>query len=202
MHLDLFRLSGSVFLLSWTLDAPSFGRPGVSLVGGGKRLASAAVTLGLSDGRERVVVAFRHGGHDGIVATLSDQGTAGDITARFDPALVHGMSEPAEILRDLTPKARLALASALVGPWPSLFGLSATASYLSFLRQFLLCLSPKPAPALPVAALVEGKVLVETSVQGGLSPIKSIHRLDSAATGKAGAGLGERQSRNWRRNER
>ncbi len=186
-HLDLFRLSGSVFLLSWTLDAPSFGRPGVSLVGGGRRLASAAVTLGLSDGRERVVVAFRHGGHDGIAATLSDQGTTGDITARFDPAMVHGMTEPVEILRDLTPKARLALASALVGPWPSLFGLSATASYLSFLRQFLLCLSPKPAPALPVAALVEGKVLVETSVQGGLSPIKSIHRLDSSGLNRLDA---------------
>jgi GT2 family glycosyltransferase len=179
-HLELHRLGGSVFLLCWTREISPFGKPAIALSGNGRRLPSASVTLGLRDGRERLAVAFRHNGHDGIVATLSDQGPQGDLTATFDPALVHNLAEPAEILRDLTAKARLTLAGGLSGPWPALFGLTATAQYLSFLRQFLLILFPKTAPAAPVATLVEGKVLFETALQSDFGPLRSAARLDGA----------------------
>ena len=90
--------------------------------------------------------------------TLADHGPGGDITARFDPGLVHAMAEAGEVARDTTPAARRLLANALIGHWPSLFGLSETASYITFLRQFLLLLARKPTPANPVAKLGEGKV--------------------------------------------
>jgi GT2 family glycosyltransferase len=180
-HLDLFRLGGSVFLLCWTLDAPSAaGRPAITLASRGRRLPSASVTLQLADGRERMAVAFRYGGHDGVVANLSHRHAADAVTAGFDPAVIHAMAEPAEILRDLAPKSRLALANALVGAWPTLFGLTTTTAYLSFLRQFLLALSPKPVPAVPVATLVEGKVLLETVLPGAHGTVRAAHRIDGA----------------------
>lgn len=177
-QLHLSRLSGSVFLLSWTIDAPVVTRPGIALSAHGKRLASASLALGLGDGRVRVIVAFRHAGPGDLVATLSDEGPGGDITARFDPGLVHAMAEAGEIVRDATPAARRMLANALIGHWPSLFGLSETASYLTFLRQFLLLLARKPGPATPVARLGEGKILIESSAPGRLSGIRGAYRLD------------------------
>ena len=177
-QLHLSRLSGSVFLLSWTIDAPVVTRPGIALSAHGKRLASASLALGLGDGRVRVIVAFRHAGPGDLVATLSDEGPGGDITARFDPGLVHAMADAGEITRDATPAARRMLANALIGHWPSLFGLNETASYLTFLRQFLLLLARKPALAAPVALLGEGKVLIESSVPGRLSGLRSAYRLD------------------------
>ncbi len=185
-QLHLSRLSGSVFLLSWTIDAPALARPGIALAARGKRLVSASVALGLGDGRMRVIVVFRHAGqgefrHAGqgeIVATLSDNSPGGDITARFDPALVHAMADANEIAQDATPASRRILANALVGHWPSLFGLSETASYLSFLRQFLLIMARKPAPATPVALLGDGKVLIEAAVPARLAGVRTAYRLD------------------------
>ena len=107
-QLELHRLGGSVFLLCWTLEASPFGKPSIALTGGGRRLAAASISLGLRDGRERLAVAFRASGQDGIVATLSDHGPQGDVSATFDPALVHGLADPKEILTDLAPQARLA----------------------------------------------------------------------------------------------
>ncbi|WP_332684834.1 glycosyltransferase [Bosea sp. (in: a-proteobacteria)] len=177
-QLHLSRLSGSVFLLSWTIDAPVLARPGIALAARGKRLASASLALGLGDGRMRVVVAFRHAGQGELVATLSDDGPGGDITARFDPDLVHAMAEAGEIAHGTTPAARRMLANALIGHWPSLFGLGETASYLTFLRQFLLLLARNPAPATPVARLGEGKVLIESSAPGRLAALRGAYRLD------------------------
>lgn len=179
-HLDLFRLGGSVYMLCWTFDASPFGKPTLALAGHGRRLASASVMLNLRDGRERLAVAFRHAGHDDIVATLSDHGPRGDVTATFDPALVHGLADPAEILRDLAPGSRLALAGTLAGPWPALFRLGTTTPYLSFLRQFLLTLFEKTAPVLPVASLVEGRLLCETVLPPDFGPLRSAARLDGA----------------------
>lgn len=106
-QLELHRLGGSVFLLCWTLEASPFGKPSIALTGGGRRLAAASISLGLRDGRERLAVAFRVAGQDSIVATLSDHGPQGEVTAAFDPALVHGLAEPNEILKDLAPQAGL-----------------------------------------------------------------------------------------------
>jgi GT2 family glycosyltransferase len=179
-HLELHRLGGSIFLLCWTREVSPFGKATIALSGNGRRLASASVLLGLRDGRERLAVVFRHTGHDGIVATLSDRGPQGEVTASFDPTLVHSLAEPAEILRDLTGKSRLALAGALSGPWPALFGLSTTAQYLSFLRHFLTVLFPKIAAAAPVATLVEGNLLFETSLQSDFGALRAAARLDGA----------------------
>lgn len=134
-QLELHRLGGSVFLLCWTLEASPFGKPAIALTGGGRRLPAASISLGLRDGRERLVVAFRSSGHDNVVATLTDHGPQGDVTAGFDPTLVHGLADPAELLKELAPQARLTLANALVRSWPPLFGLAAIPNYLSFLRQ-------------------------------------------------------------------
>ena len=137
-QLHLSRLSGSAFLLSWTIDAPMLSRPRIALAGGEKRLASASVVLPLGDGRLRVVVVFRHGGPGEVVATLSDDNPGGDITARFDPDLVHGMADAEDLVRDATPDARRMLANALVGHWPTLFGLSQAAGYLGMSLDVLL----------------------------------------------------------------
>ncbi|MEZ2408685.1 glycosyltransferase [Bosea sp. RCC_152_1] len=179
-QLELHRLGGSVFLLCWTLEASPFGKPSIALTGGGRRLAAASISLGLRDGRERLAVAFRSSGHDSIVATLSDHGPQGDVTAAFDPALVHGLADPDDILKDLTPRARLALANALVRAWPPLFNLAAVPSYLSFLRQLLLALFPEPAAMQPSAALVEGRWLSETVVPADLDALRTAFRLDGA----------------------
>ncbi|CAM5215492.1 hypothetical protein BTHI11S_05404 [Bosea thiooxidans] len=179
-QLEIHRLGGSVFLLCWTLDAAPFGKPTITLAGGGRRLAAASVLLGLRDGRERLAVAFRASGHESIVATLSDHGPQGDVTAAFDPGLVHGLADPVALLQELTPQARLTLANALVGAWPSLFGLAAIPNYLSFLRQLLLALTPKPVAIQPAASLVEGRWLCETAVPGDFTALRSAARLDSA----------------------
>jgi GT2 family glycosyltransferase len=177
-QLELHRLGGSVFLLCWTLEASPFGKPAIALTGGGRRLAAASISLGLRDGRERLVVAFRSSGHDNVVATLSDHGPQGDVTAGFDPALVHGLADPAELLKELTPQARLTLANALVRSWPPLFGLAAIPNYLSFLRQLLLTLFSKPAAIQPTASLVDGQWLFETAVPADFGDLKGIARLD------------------------
>lgn len=179
-QLELHRLSGSVFLLCWTLEASPFGKPSIALTSGGRRLAAASISLGLRDGRERLAVAFRVSGQHGILATLSDHGPQGDVTATFDPALVHGLADPKEILKDLAPQARLVLANALLRAWPPLFGLSAQPNYLSFLRQFLLLLFPKPAAMQPSAALVEGQWLCETIVPKDFNGLQTASRLDGA----------------------
>lgn len=179
-QLEIHRLGGSVFLLCWTLDAAPFGKPTITLAGGGRRLAAASVLLGLRDGRERLAVAFRASGHESIVATLSDHGPQGDVTAAFDPGLVHGLADPVALLQELTSQARLTLANALVGAWPSLFGLAAIPNYLSFLRQLLLALAPKPVAIQPAASLVEGRWLCETAVPGDFTALRSAARLDSA----------------------
>jgi GT2 family glycosyltransferase len=179
-QLHLSRLSGSVFLLSWTIDAPVLSRPRISLAAQEKRLVSASVVLPLGDGRMRAIVAFRHGGPGEAVATLSGDGPGGDITARFDPDLVHGMADAEDLVRDATPDARRMLANALVGHWPTLFGLSQAAGYLGFLRQFLLILARKPSAARPVAKLTEGKLLLESIVPGRLSSIRTAYRLDAS----------------------
>lgn len=178
--LHLSRLSGSVFLLSWTIEAPVLSRPRIALAAREKRLASASVSLPLGDGRMRVVVVFRHGGPGEVVAALSDDSTGGDTTARFDPDLVHGMADAEDLVRDATPEARRLLANALVGHWPTLFGLSQAAGYLGFLRQFLLILARKPSAATPVARVTEGKVLLESTVPGRLSGVRAAYRLDAA----------------------
>lgn len=178
-QLHLSRLSGSVFLLSWTIDAPVLSRPRIALAAGEKRLASGSVVLPLGDGRLRVVVVFRHGGPGEVVAMLSDDNPGGDTTARFDPDLVHGMADAEDLVRDATPDARRMLANALVGHWPTLFGLSQAAGYLGFLRQFLLILARKPSAATPVARLTEGKILLETAVPGRLPGVRGAYRLDS-----------------------
>lgn len=179
-QLELHRLGGAAFLLCWTLEASPFGKPSIALSTGGRRLAAASISLGLRDGRERLAVAFRASGPDGIVATLSDQGPQGDVTASFDPALVHGIADPKDILADLAPQARLTLANALVRAWPPLFGLSTAPSYLSFLRQFLLTLFPKPLAMQPSAALVEGQWLCETLVPADFAGLQAVSRLDGA----------------------
>ena len=179
-QLELHRLGGSVFLLCWTLEASPFGKPSIALAGGGRRLAAASISLGLRDGRERLAIAFRSSGHDSIVATLSDHGPQGDVTASFDPALVHGLADPAEILKELVPQARLTLANALVRAWPPLFSLAAIPNYLSFLRQFLLTLFPKPVAMQPAAALVEGRWLFETTAPADLGTLQTASRLDGA----------------------
>jgi len=179
-QLHLSRLSGSVFLLSWTIEAPVLSRPRISLAAREKRLASASVVLSLGDGRMRAVVAFRHGGPGEVVATLSDDSPGGDTTARFDPDLVHGMADAEDLVRDATPDARRMLANALVGHWPTLFGLSQAAGYLGFLRQFLLILARKPSSATPVAKLTEGKLLLESAVPGRLSGVRTAYRLDAS----------------------
>jgi len=178
-QLHLSRLSGSVFLLSWTINAPVLGRPRIMLTAAERRLASGSVVLGLADGGARVIVVFRHGGHGEVVATLSDDTPGGDTTARFDPAIVHGMAEAEDLIRDATPDARRMLANALVGHWPTLFGLGQAAGYLGFLRQFLLALSRKPSSATPVARLSDGKVLIEAAVPGRTSSIRAAYRLDA-----------------------
>ena len=81
-QLHLSRLSGSVFLLSWTIEAPVLSRPRILLAAQEKRLASGSVVLPLGDGRVRVVVVFRHGGPGEVVATLSEDSPGGDTTAR------------------------------------------------------------------------------------------------------------------------
>ncbi|MGY6249654.1 glycosyltransferase [Bosea thiooxidans] len=179
-QLELHRLSGSVFLLCWTLEASPFGKPSIALTSGGRRLAAASISLGLRDGRERLAVAFRVSAQDGILATLSDHGPQGDVTATFDSALVHGLADPKEILKDLAPQARLTLANALLRAWPPLFGLSAQPNYLSFLRQFLLLLFPKPAAMQPSAALVDGQWLCETIVSKDFNGLQTASRLDGA----------------------
>lgn len=186
-QLHLSRLSGSVFLLSWTIEAPVLSRPRIALTAHGKRLASGSIALALGDGRLRVVVVFRHGGAGEVVATLSDDAPGGDITARFDPDLVHSMADADELVRDATPDARRTLANALIGHWPSLFGLSESASYLGFLRQFLLILARKPATAAPVAKLVEGKILLESAVPGRLPGVRTVYRLDSGGLSRLSA---------------
>lgn len=191
-QLELHRLGGSVFLLCWTLEASPFGKPSIALTGGGRRLAAASVSLRLRDGRERLAVAFRSSG-DMITATLSEHGPQGDVTASFDPTLVHGAADATAILRELSPPARLALANALVGSWPPLFGLGAIPSYLSFLRQFLLALFPKPGAMQPAAALVEGRWLFETVAPADFGAFRAATRLDAAGLSrlKAPARLGQ-----------
>lgn len=179
-QLTLSRLSGSVFLLSWTIDAPAPARPGIALAARERRLAAASVTLALGDGRVRVVVVFRHAGHGEIVATLSEHSLGGDTTARFDPGLVHTLADAAEVIQGTTPSARRTLANALIGHWPGLFGLTEAASYLAFLRQFLLILSSKPAAATPVASLCDGKILLESAVPARFSGLRAAYRLDSS----------------------
>jgi GT2 family glycosyltransferase len=177
---ELLRMGGSIFLLSWTIDGPLADRQIVSLASRERRTSSASLTLGLSDGRTRIVSAFRHAGLDEITATLSGGNLGPDQAVSFDPELAHAMADAAEIVRDLTSSARITLANALIGTWPSLFNLRETAAYLAFLRQFLLALSRKPAPAMPVAALPDGKLLLEASLPGGLDAIKAAHWLDQA----------------------
>jgi GT2 family glycosyltransferase len=184
---DLLRVCGSVFLLSWTVDGPLADRQMVSLASGQRRASSASLTLGLSDGRTRIVSAFRHVGHDEITATLSGGNLGPDQTAIFDPEFVHAMADAAEIVRDLTSSSRIALANALIGTWPTLFGLRETTAYLAFLRQFLLALSRKPAPALPVAALPEGRILLESSLPGRLAAIRAAYWLGQAGLARIGA---------------
>jgi GT2 family glycosyltransferase len=176
----LSRLGGSVFLLCWTFPAPLAGKPVVALAADGRRMACASVTLRLADGRMRIAVAFRDSGQDGLAATLTGLDPVSRTSARIEPAFSHDLVDAVEIARELTPGSRLALAKALVGPWPALFGLLESASYLAFLRQFLLALSSTPAPAAPVAALVEGKILVESWVPPRFGPIAAAWRLDSA----------------------
>lgn len=186
-QLHLSRLSGSVFLLSWIIEAPVLARPRIALAARDRRLVSASVVLALGDGRLRAVAAFRHGGPGEVVATLSDDNPAGDTTARFDPDLVHGMADAEDLLRDATPDARRTLANALVGHWPGLFGLGESAGYLAFLRQFLLILARKPAAATPVARLADGKVLLESSVPGRLSGVRACYRLDPGGLSRLSA---------------
>ncbi|MGO4667808.1 glycosyltransferase family 2 protein [Bosea sp. 2RAB26] len=178
---ELLRLCGSVFLLSWSLDGPLADRQVVSLASRERRVSSASLTLGLGDGRTRIVSVFRHSGHDEIVATLSGGNLGPDQAVSFDPEFVHAMAEAPEILRELTPAARIALANALIATWPTLFNLRETTAYLAFLRQFLLALSRKPTPVLPVAALPDGKILLESSVPGRLDAIKVAYWLGPAS---------------------
>ncbi|RDJ22148.1 glycosyltransferase family 2 protein [Bosea caraganae] len=175
---ELVRLSGSMFLLSWTLDGSPLARQSVSLTCGGKRAASASLTLELGDGRARIVSVFRHGGHEEITAKLSGGQLGPDVFISFDPEFTHAMADASEIARDLAPAARIALANALIGTWPTLFSLRESGAYLAFLRQFLLALSRKPGPAMPVAALPAGRTLLESSVPGRLGAIKAAYWLD------------------------
>lgn len=177
---ELLRLCGSTFLLSWTLDDAPMAKQSVSLTSGGKRAASASLTLALSDGRTRIVCAFRHGGHEEITAKLSSGQLGPDTFISFDPEFTHTMADAAEIARDLAPAARIALANALIGTWPTLFNLRETGAYLTFLRQFLLALSSKPGAALPIAALPGGRTLLETSVPSRLGAVKAAYWLDQS----------------------
>ncbi|TCR68389.1 GT2 family glycosyltransferase [Bosea sp. BK604] len=177
---ELLRLCGSIFLLSWTLDDTSMAKHSVTLTCGGKRAPSASLTLDLSDGRTRIVSAFRHTGLDEITAKLSSGQLGPDTFLSFDPEFVHAMADAPEVVRDLAPSARLALANALIGTWPTLFNLRETGAYLVFLRQFLLALSLKPVAAVPVAALSGGRTLLETSVPGRLNTVKAAYWLDQS----------------------
>ena len=176
----LSRLGGPVFLLCWTFPAPLAGKPVVALSADGRRMACASVTLRLADGRMRIAVAFRDSGQDGLTATLTGLDPVSRTSARIEPAFSHDFVDAVEIARELTPASRLALAKALVGPWPALFNMLESASYLAFLRQFLLALSSTPAPAAPVATLIEGKILIESWVPPRFGPIAAAWRLDAA----------------------
>jgi GT2 family glycosyltransferase len=177
---ELLRLCGAVFLLSWTLDGPLADRQTVSLASRDRRVSSASLTLGLGDGRTRIVCIFRHAGHDDIIATLSGGNLGPDQAVAFDPEFIHAMADAPEILRDLAPSSRIALATALIDTWPTLFSLRETTAYLGFLRQFLLALSRKPVPASPAAALPDGKILLESSVPGRLGSVKTAYWLGQA----------------------
>lgn len=184
---ELLRLGGAVFLLSWTLDGPLADRQMVSLASRDRRVSSASLTLGLGDGRTRIVSVFRHPGHDEIVATLSGGNLGPDQTVSFESELIHAMAEGPGMLRELTPAARIALANALIATWPTLFGLREVGAYLGFLRQFLLALSRKPTPVMPVAALPDGKVLLETAVPGRLDSVKAAYWLGPASLARVEA---------------
>jgi GT2 family glycosyltransferase len=178
---DLARLCGSHFLLSWTVPAPLRARCSVSLARSGRRLPAASLTLGLSDGRARLLTLFRHDGLGEIAATLAGEDAEHNAVVSFDPELSQASVDPSELARDLVPFAKGALATALVGTWPPMFGLQERPSYLAFLRQFLLTLTPEPKAAQPVAALIDGRILIESAVPGRVKSVRGAYWLDGAA---------------------
>lgn len=183
---ELARLCGSLFLLGWTMPAPLRGRCSVALARSGRRLASASLTLGLSDGRARLLTLFRHDGLGEITATLSGETGANDTVVSFDPGLSQTNVDPAELADGLLPAAKGALATALVSTWPPMFALQERPAYLAFLRQFLLTLTSEPKPAQAVAGLVEGRILVECAVPARVNAVRSVHWLDGAALKRLG----------------
>lgn len=183
---DLARLCGSLFLLSWTIPAPLRAKCSVALARGSRRLPSASLTLALSDGRARLLTLFRHDGLGAITATLSGESGTHDTVVSFDPGLSQVSVDPADLAGDLLPAARGALATALVSTWPPMFALQERPAYLAFLRQFLLTLTSEPKPAQAVAALVDGRMLIECAVPARVNAVRSVHWLDGAALKRLG----------------
>ena len=88
-QLEIHRLGGSVFLLCWTLDAAPFGKPTITLAGGGRRLAAASVLLGLRDRLGASLLVIEH--DISLIASISDRLIAldqGAIVASGAPATV------------------------------------------------------------------------------------------------------------------
>lgn len=178
---DLARLCGSLFLLSWTIPAPLRAKCSVALARGDRRLPSASLTLALNDGRARLLALFRHDGLGEIAATLSGEDAEHHTIVTFDPGLSQASVDAAELAHDLVPLARGALTTALVSTWPPMFGLLERPAYLAFLRQFLLALTPEPKPAQPVAALVDGRILIECALPARVNAVRGAYWLDGAA---------------------
>ncbi len=174
-HPRVFLLDREVLLLAWDVAKAVDAVVPLSVAGGLSIAPTASLRLTLAEGGTRLLWALRRpaGMPLNICLSASAPGERVDIAIGAQEAVAP--ADAASLLGGLDAAGRLALLSALLSLWPSLFRLRRSRAYLRLLRSLLQAMAPNPPAAVILARAADDFVLVETMLAAGFGRIDAAY---------------------------
>src|SRR5690606_3556876 len=141
---------------------------------------TASLRLTRAEGGTRLLWALRRPGGMTLNISLaaSTPGERVDITVGAQEAVAP--ADAASLLGGLDAGGRIALLSALLNLWPSLFRLRRSRAYLTLLRSLLQTMAPNPPAAVVLARAADDSILVGTLLAAGFGRIDAVHAVGEA----------------------
>lgn len=176
----VFLLDREVLLLAWDVAQTVEAVVPLSVAGGLSIAPTASLRLTRAEGGTRLLWALRRPGGMTLNISLaaSTPGERVDITVGAQEAVAP--ADAASLLGGLDAGGRIALLSALLNLWPSLFRLRRSRAYLRLLRSLLQTMAPNPPAAVVLARAADDSILVGTLLAAGFGRIDAVHAVGEA----------------------
>ncbi|WP_025662029.1 glycosyltransferase family 2 protein [Rhizobium sp. IBUN] len=139
-----------------------------------------SMTLPLRNGRQRMFWAMRPGNQPANVDICTEDGCTID-TIVMPPARTLAPLDIEALFADLAPDARIKFVNNLLTVWRSAFRIASDDLFSMVVEDALHLLVPEPQPASIVCQVVQGRHLIETTINPDLGDITAIYAVGAAS---------------------